>query len=829
MASELYLTEYERERQKKIEENKRLLETLGIFETRSVLDASSALVETPKTKRNYIKRPRPLEPRRSERVSATSYAESDESGTESDKPSKSKNGNGIRKLNSYFSVRKTMWKPFYGQEIATCHICLVRNRQPKTKCSRCYADFWRGHVCRGCYEANFTGEDIESFDEARENPNWICFVCRGICTCKFCRVGSTKRGKRYTKKRPMEEEEALALAQGQQLQIKEEQDSDDGQNYLPGRSRRGRGRPPKSLSNSMLLGSDPGDEDDQFDHPLFEGQLDHHYHQFDQIDQLEQLEQLQEQLNHLEQLDQLEQLELQEREQERLRQDQLALVGGDPILSGLSTHHLVPGHIASGQSQPKRGRGRPPKNPQQPNQSSPYKRPKYPKHDSMGQKHSAQKSRQNRHKAHEYSDVMEGIPRYDMKHDTIQVKQEPLLDDSLLSHDPSLFENHMLLLSEQPMLHEHILNDIPPFQEHLQLPMMHGQSLQDMSQGHDVQEQLYRDHPSSSSYQQPFQNSFLHQNTHTHGSHTSTTTSSTSHGLTSYNMNNNINNHSFGAHNNGHFTNNHHGHHPSSVNGILNTMAPTSLLLDSNMYAHSYLFQHYYYPQALHTDVNVNSQQQHEIQQQQLMQGQQQQIEMHRQELQRQRQELYRQQQQHQQQLQQQQQQQLQQQQQQQEDDEIARQHELRQFPSPIHASISNPHHILHQDFGDQDVEPEENCHDTNNNNNGSIHHRDFASILQDPQIVEDEYPQQSSDHFHLAQPYERESSANGNYVQEEDYLANIHENDHPTTPPPSSSASLNQIMNGHHEIMDLQQLKQEPMSHDIQQREHYLDPLLNH
>jgi hypothetical protein len=41
MASELYLTEYERERQKKIEENKRLLETLGIFETRSVLDAST--------------------------------------------------------------------------------------------------------------------------------------------------------------------------------------------------------------------------------------------------------------------------------------------------------------------------------------------------------------------------------------------------------------------------------------------------------------------------------------------------------------------------------------------------------------------------------------------------------------------------------------------------------------------------------------------------------------------------------------------------------------------------------------------------------------------
>jgi hypothetical protein len=43
MSSELYLTEYERERQKKIEENKRLLETLGILETRSVLDASAVV------------------------------------------------------------------------------------------------------------------------------------------------------------------------------------------------------------------------------------------------------------------------------------------------------------------------------------------------------------------------------------------------------------------------------------------------------------------------------------------------------------------------------------------------------------------------------------------------------------------------------------------------------------------------------------------------------------------------------------------------------------------------------------------------------------------
>ena len=277
---------------------------------------------------------------------------------------------------------------------------------------------------------------------------------RGICTCKFCRVGSTKRGKRYTKKvfgflhaypllnsfyfqRPMEEEEALALAQGHQMQIKEERgikmhrgrrgggssegsrerveegvgtlgyelilypDSDDGQSFLP--RKRGRGRPPKSrsdLNHSLLMssmGSDPGDDDYQFDHPLFEGQLDHHYHQ---LDQLEQLEQLQEQLNQLEQLDQLEQLEMAELEQERLRQEQLGL-GPDPTLSlGLHSHGQMP------QTPLKRGRGRPPKNPQQ----QQYKRQKYQKHEAHRKSH--QKPRQGRRKSlnalNESSDINEG-------------------------------------------------------------------------------------------------------------------------------------------------------------------------------------------------------------------------------------------------------------------------------------------------------------------------------------------------------------------------------------------------------------------------------------
>lgn len=148
------------------------------------------------------------------------------------------------------------------------------------------------------------------------------------------------------------------------------------------------------------MGSDPGDEDNQFDHPLFEGQLDHHYH----LDQLEQLEQLQEQLSQLEQLDQLEQIEYQE-QQERMRQEQLAMgiVGmPDPTQMDTLVHTHAHGQVMA-QVPLKRGRGRPPKNPQQ----QQYKRQKYQKHELHHKL--TQKARHGRRKSHgEYSDVIEG-------------------------------------------------------------------------------------------------------------------------------------------------------------------------------------------------------------------------------------------------------------------------------------------------------------------------------------------------------------------------------------------------------------------------------------
>jgi hypothetical protein len=176
-------------------------------------------------------------------------------------------------------------------------------------------------------------------------------------------------------------------------------DSDDGQSFLP--RKRGRGRPPKSRggdpTQSLLMGSDPGDEDDQFDHPLFDGQLDHQY----QLDQLEQLEQLQEQLSQLEKLDQLHELERAEREQEMMRHEQLSLA---PDPTHLDTIPHMHGQVMP-QVPLKRGRGRPPKNPQQ----QQYKRQKYQKHE-LHHKQLQQKPRQGgrRKSLNEYSDVIEG-------------------------------------------------------------------------------------------------------------------------------------------------------------------------------------------------------------------------------------------------------------------------------------------------------------------------------------------------------------------------------------------------------------------------------------
>lgn len=605
MSSELYLTEYERERQKKIEENKRLLETLGILESRSVLDASAVSLEVAKPKRNYVKRPKvQLEPRRSERVSvrpskATSYAESDESASDAEKPKPK-----ARKLSSFFSVRKTMWKPFYGQEIATCHICLVRNRQPKTKCSRCYADYWRGHVCKQCYETNFSNEEFESFEEARENPNWVCFVCRGICTCKFCRVGSTKRGKRYTKKRPMDEEEANALVQSQGVQVKEERDDDDGQ-FAP--KKRGRGRPPKSrLSDSQLLLTN-GEFDDYEGfvdfNPVFddEGCLDSQ--QLQQLEQFEQLEQLEEQLSHLEQLEQLEQLEMQEREQERLRAQQQEGLGGMVGIGGLVSMGGVGGGMGLGMSQDamlglpqKRGRGRPPKNQQQQQQQQKVRR------------HQIRQLQQRHKRGHKGDEQQEDLQEQDPLQ--VHVKQEPLLDDTSLLQDPSslllhdhMLHDHMLLLPEHPMLHEHILQDIPP-----PIPMIHAplQPLQDISQDHGLQDQLFRDHTSMQQiFRQPYPHNIInshplpHHSTHPHNhTHSSSHSTHPTHSTHSYAHSSLLGQsqpqlHQLSSY--GHFSN------------ILNTTSTGSLLLDpAPLYQHSYFLpqHHTLFPPSFQPQTN---------------------------------------------------------------------------------------------------------------------------------------------------------------------------------------------------------------------------------
>jgi len=338
-----------------------------------------------------------------------------------------------------------------------------------------------------------------------------------------------------------------------------------------------------------------------------------------------------------------------------------------------------------------------------------------------------------------------------------------------------------LMLPEQPMLHEPLLQDIPPLQEHpLQLPMLHSHSLQDISQEHGLQDQLFREH---STFQQPFHNSFIHHTHHPHHNHTHTHTTTTSSMSTpSYSSHE-----SFVPHATSHF--NVGTHH--SANNILNSTSPTSLLLDNALYQHPYFFQHYYYPQ---------NQELQELQQQQLQQEQQQELhrqELHRQELQRQRQELHR--------------QEMREVMHRQEDDDlINRPHDLRHHNN-------NHHHLLNTDFINQDSEPEQR-QDTRD-----ILHP--SSILQDPSTSEDY--QEGQDHY---QHFQQQSLLQTSYestqrdhspheANETDYLTQIHEHDSPVS---NQNTSISGIPNHQHDLHPLDiHFKQEYQQRDLQQREH--------
>ncbi|XP_047339081.1 cell division cycle-associated protein 7-like [Impatiens glandulifera] len=63
----------------------------------------------------------------------------------------------------------------------SCHQCRQKTVGHHSHCSKCKS--MEGKLCGDCLYTRY-GENVL---ESKENPNWICPFCRGICNCSRCR------------------------------------------------------------------------------------------------------------------------------------------------------------------------------------------------------------------------------------------------------------------------------------------------------------------------------------------------------------------------------------------------------------------------------------------------------------------------------------------------------------------------------------------------------------------------------------------------------------------------------------------------------------------
>lgn len=115
---------------------------------------------------------------------------------------------------------KRIYDPVRGK---TCHQCRQKTLGYRTQCCQC--NMVQGQFCGDCLYMRY-GEHVL---EARENPNWLCPVCRGICNCSLCRQakGWPPTGPLYKKVNKLGfKSVAHYLIQTRRLQAKEEETSD---------------------------------------------------------------------------------------------------------------------------------------------------------------------------------------------------------------------------------------------------------------------------------------------------------------------------------------------------------------------------------------------------------------------------------------------------------------------------------------------------------------------------------------------------------------------------------------------------------------------------
>nr|GEX00479.1 hypothetical protein [Tanacetum cinerariifolium]GEX84188.1 hypothetical protein [Tanacetum cinerariifolium] len=204
---EMKSCDYENCREERIKENLERMQKLGIYDLSLKLKSIKPINNNSNRKRrNYNKCLSPpftssLPARRSSRLQSTpavSYAEVVV-------PKQGKNGRDIlmaensrpevytEEHEKLLGEAKTEWTLFVdgcgkdGKRIydqvrgKTCHQCRQKTLGHRTHCIQC--NLVQGQFCGDCLYMRY-GENVL---EAKQNPDWICPVCRGICNCSLCR------------------------------------------------------------------------------------------------------------------------------------------------------------------------------------------------------------------------------------------------------------------------------------------------------------------------------------------------------------------------------------------------------------------------------------------------------------------------------------------------------------------------------------------------------------------------------------------------------------------------------------------------------------------
>ncbi|GLT39988.1 hypothetical protein SLA2020_141510 [Shorea laevis] len=200
--------EYEKMREKRIQENTERMQKLGIFDLSLKLKAPTSKtnrkVSSSTAKKTKSHRPLSDPPRRSSRLKTLPSVSYKEVRPERNMPSGSyeiciKEGEEpeiyTEEHEKLLGDCKTPWtlsvdgygkdgKRIYDQVNGkSCHQCRLKTLGHHTRCSKC--DMVQGQFCGDCLSMRY-GENVI---EANQNPNWICPVCRGVCNCSRCRRG----------------------------------------------------------------------------------------------------------------------------------------------------------------------------------------------------------------------------------------------------------------------------------------------------------------------------------------------------------------------------------------------------------------------------------------------------------------------------------------------------------------------------------------------------------------------------------------------------------------------------------------------------------------